>query len=218
MQTLRSTRLIRVCCLLLALALGGPQLTTARPAPRVRRQQEQQPRIPPRQNIRERTYDTRHIKLDLRFDWEREQVMGTATITFTPLNANTKTVEFDAANMTFKSVTLSTGAPLKFEADAAREKLRVALDRAYQPADVLTVVINYNTNGVTKQAGLATFGRGLTFIKPSADDPNDFATTEMIATVEKPLMVVSNGKLLATKNNSDGTRTFHWKMDEPHAS
>ena len=235
MQTLRSTRLIRVLCLLLAFALGGSQLTTA--------QQPQQPqqRIPPRQYIRERTYDTRHIKLDLRFDWEREQALGTATITFAPLNVNTKTVEFDAANMTFKSVTLSTGTPLKYEADAAREKLRVTLDRAYQPADVLTVVISYNTNAVLQGGGLT--GRGLTFIKPNPEDPkrpkqiwsqgeteynhywfpcfdhpNDFATTEMIATVEKPLMVISNGKLLETKDNADGTRTFHWKMDVPHAS
>ncbi len=242
MQTLRSNRLtLRVFCLLLVFMLGGSQLTTARPAPRVRRQQEQQQRIPPRQYIRERTYDTRHIKLDLRFDWEREQALGTATISFAPLNANTKTVEFDAANMSFKSVTLSTGAPLKYEADAAHEKLRITLDRAYQPADVLTVVISYNTNAVLQGGGLT--GRGLTFIKPNADDPkrpkqiwsqgeteynhywfpcfdhpNDFATTEMVATVEKPLMVVSNGKLLETKNNPDGTRTFHWKMDEPHAS
>ena len=94
MQTPRSTRLIRVFCLLLVFALGGTQLTTAQQA-------QQQERIPPRQYIRERTYDTRHIKLDLRFDWEREQALGTATITFAPLNVNTRTVEFDAANMAF---------------------------------------------------------------------------------------------------------------------
>ena len=119
----------------------------------------------------ERTYDTRHIKLDLRFDWEREQAIGTATITFAPLNANTKTVEFDAANMTFKSVTLASGAALKFEPDAANEKLRVTLDRAYQPSDVLTVVISYNTNGVSKETGIGGFGRGLAFIKPTPEDP-----------------------------------------------
>ena len=247
MQSLRPTRLTqRAFALLLVFALVGPQLAVAaRPAPRVRRQQQQaqQPRIPPRQYVPERNYDTRHIKLDLHFDWEREQAIGTATITFAPLNANTKSVEFDAANMTFKSVTLASGAALKFAPDAANEKLRVTLDRAYQPSDVLTVVISYNTNGVTQGGGLTGFGRGLTFIKPTPDDPkrpkqiwsqgeteynhfwfpcfdhpNDFATTETIATVEKPLMVISNGKLLETKNNPDGTRTFHWKMDEPHAS
>jgi aminopeptidase N len=40
----------------------------------------------------------------------------------------------------------------------------------------------------------------------------------MVATVEKPLMVVSNGRLIETRNNKDGTRTFHWKMEQPHAS
>ncbi|MBD0326740.1 MAG: DUF3458 domain-containing protein, partial [Pyrinomonadaceae bacterium] len=162
---------------------------------------------------------------------------------FAPLVNGTKTVEFDAGNMMFNSVKLAGGAALQFAADAANEKLRVTLDRPYKTTDVLTIVIDYSTNGVTKGTGIGGFGRGLTFIKPTPEDPtrprqiwsqgeteynhlwfpcydhpNDFATTEMIATVEKPLMVISNGKLLETKDNPDNTRTFHWKMDTPHAS
>ena len=38
------------------------------------------------------------------------------------------------------------------------------------------------------------------------DHPNDFFTSELTATVEKPLSVVSNGKLVNTKENKDGTR------------
>src|SRR5205085_12403347 len=53
---------------------------------------------------------------------------------------------------------------------------------------------------------------------PSYDSPNDFATTELTATVEKPMFVVSNGKLIDRKDNKDGTETFHWKMDTPHAN
>jgi aminopeptidase N len=108
---------------------------------------------------------------------------------------------------------------------------------------VLTVIVDYRTNGVDKTLGIGGFGRGLAFIKPTADDPkrprqiwsqgeseynhlwfpcydhpNDFATSELIATVEKPLMVISNGRLLETKDNPDNTRTFHWKMETPHAS
>ena len=30
--------------------------------------------------------------------------------------------------------------------------------------------------------------------------------------------MVSNGTLVETKENSDGTRTFHWKMDQPHST
>ncbi|HEV7842312.1 MAG TPA: M1 family aminopeptidase, partial [Pyrinomonadaceae bacterium] len=144
---------------------------------------------------------------------------------------------------TFNSVKLASGTPLKFETDARNEKLRVMLDRAYQPANVITVVIDYRTNGVSEGSALVSSARGLTFIKPRADDPNrprqiwsqgeseynhfwfpcfdhpnDFATTEMIATVDKPLMVVSNGRLVETKDNRDNTRTFHWKMEQPHAS
>ncbi|HEX8637758.1 MAG TPA: M1 family aminopeptidase, partial [Pyrinomonadaceae bacterium] len=53
---------------------------------------------------------------------------------------------------------------------------------------------------------------------PSFDHPSDFRTSELRATVEKPLTVISNGKLVSTKENSDGTRTFHWKMDVPYTN
>ena len=53
---------------------------------------------------------------------------------------------------------------------------------------------------------------------PCYDYPNDRVTTEMIVTVAKPLSVVSNGSLVGTKENPDGTRTFHWKMDQPHST
>jgi aminopeptidase N len=107
----------------------------------------------------------------------------------------------------------------------------------------LTVVISYRTNKPTAARSLALGGGGLTFIKPRPDDPtrprqiwtqgesetnhfwfpsfdhpNDFVTTEIVATVEKPLIVISNGALLGTKENSDGTRTFDWKIDQPHAT
>ena len=32
------------------------------------------------------------------------------------------------------------------------------------------------------------------------------------------MMVISNGKLLSTKENKDNTRTFDWKIDQPHAT
>lgn len=241
MRNLRSKYLIiKLFCLTLALLTCAPQFALAQSATQT---QQAQPTLPPRQYIPNRNYDTQHIKLDLRFDWEREQALGTATITFTPLTTNLQSVEFDAANMTFSSVKLANGTPLKFQPDAAKETLRVMMDRAYQPTDVLAIVIAYNTNGVSKDTGIGGFGRGLTFIKPRADDPdrpkqiwsqgeteynhywfpcfdhpNDFATSEMIATVEKPMIVVSNGRLIETKTNKDGTRTFHWKMEQPHAS
>ena len=127
--------------------------------------------FPPPRYIPSHDYDTQNIKLELRFDWEHEQALGTETFTFSPLITDLRRIELDAANMTFNSVKLAAGTPLKFETDAPREKLRITLDRAYQPGETLNLVIDYHTNGITTAQGLAGFGRGLTFIKPNPDDP-----------------------------------------------
>ncbi|PYS93624.1 MAG: hypothetical protein DMF64_04300 [Acidobacteria bacterium] len=188
-------------------------------------------------------YDMRHVKLDLRFDWEREQALGTATLTFAPAAPAVQRVEFDAANMTFTGVQLSTGAALKYEPDEHAEKLRVELDRAYQPGETITVVVAYHTNGRVHELGSGNYARGLVFNQPTPNDPlsrrqiysqgesefnhlwfpaydhpDDFATSELNATVERPLQVVSNGRLVEVTENKDNTRTFHWLMDEPHAN
>ncbi len=212
--------------------------------------------IPKTQYIPSRSYDTKHIKLNLSFDWEKESVKGIAEITFSPLRANLEQVEFDAANMTFSSVRLINEKPpkykddkkepfktLQFEDDDKNEKLKIKLDKTYQIEDTIKVVIEYKTDGPSNTEVKPTFAGdgGLIFVKPKNkneagqiwsqgeaefnhywfpcfDHPNDFTTTELIATVEKPYTVVSNGKLLEEKENPDGTRTFHWKIEQPHAT
>src|SRR5689334_13922550 len=91
--------------------------------------------FPPPQYIPPHDYDQRNIKLDLRFDWDQEQAIGTETITLAPTVANLRRIDLDAAFMAFSNVTLAAGAPLKFEYDTTKEKLSIFLDRAYQPAD-----------------------------------------------------------------------------------
>jgi aminopeptidase N len=216
------------------------QTSQATPQPVARRAKTPMPSakyIPPHD------YDQRNIKLDLRFDWEQEQAIGTAAITLWPVVRDLTRLEFDAAYMTVSAATLSSGTPLKFDYDASREKLSVLLDRPYQPGEEITLVISYHTNQPPpeKRAGLG--GGGLSFIKPRADDPsrprqvwsqgeaetnhlwfpcfdhpNDFVTSEVVATVDKPLNVISNGRLISQKENSDGTQTFDWRIDEPHAT
>jgi len=212
--------------------------------------------FPKTQYIPQRSYDTKHIKLNLSFDWDKETVKGTAEITFSPLRANLEQVEFDAANMSFSSVKLENSKPpkykddkkepyksLQFVDDDRNEKLRIKLDKTYQIEDTIKVIIEYKTDGPSNTSVKPTFAGdgGLVFVKPKNrtearqiwsqgeaefnhywfpcyDHPNDFTTTEMVATVEKPYTVVSNGRLLEEKDNTDGTRTFHWKIDQPHAT
>jgi aminopeptidase N len=222
--------------ILSASAFGQPASPMPNPTPAARPARP----LPPPQYIPPHDYDQQNIKLDLRFDWEQEQAIGTATITLAPVVKDLRRLEFDAAYMSVSSAALQTGTQLKFEYDATREKLGVVLDRAYQPSEEITVVISYHTN---RPPGIASGGGGLNFVKPRADDParprqiwsqgeaetnhqwfpcfdhpNDFASSEIVATVEKPFSVVSNGKLISVKENSDGTRTYDWKIDDPHAT
>jgi len=241
-----SFRLFRreVSVLSLALILVLTTITFGRPLPVLDKvpQTAQQPHLlPPTRYIPDRDFDTRHIALEMRFDWEHEELSGVETLVFKPLLTDLRKIELDAAEMTISSVKMA-GNLLKFEMDLPNQKLRIELGRPYQPTDEITLVIEYRTNGPqSKLAGLV--GAALRFIKPTPDDPtrpkqiwsqgeseynhywfpcydhpNDFFTSEITATVEKPLSVISNGKLLDTKDNKDGTRTFHWKIEQPHAS
>src|SRR6266850_1200851 len=227
---------------LLCVMAGFGQAQTPTPTPTPSARPASRP-FPLPQYIPPHDYDQRNIKLDLRFDWEQEQAIGTATITLAPVVKDLRRVDFDGAYMSISGATLASGTPLKFENDVTKAKVSVLLDRAYQPSEELTVVISYHTNQPPPERRAGLGGGGLNFIKPRADDPtrprqiwtqgeaetnhlwfpcfdhpNDFASTEIVATVEKPLSVVSNGKLVSTKDNSDGTRTYDWKIDQPHAT
>lgn len=204
-------------------------------------------KLPPVNWIRSRKIDVKHIAIDLRFDWDKEQALGTSTLTAAPFDDSDHMV-LDAAAMTISSVKTTSGLDLKFAMDpkADNDNLDITLDRVYKGGEDATVVISYATNYVNKadqDTAIGNFGRGLRFIKPTADQPNkprqiwsqgesefnrywfpsydspnDFRTTELTATVAKPFTVVSNGKLMSVKENADGTRTFDWKMDQPYSN
>jgi aminopeptidase N len=199
--------------------------------------------FPPPQYVPSHDYDVKHIALDLHFDWQQEQALGTEVITFSPLVNDLRSITLDAASMSFSSVKLNGRTPLKYDFDEQHQQLRIVLDRAYQPTDEIKLVINYHTVRPLIGGLSINGGGGLNFIKPTPeeptrprqiwsqgeseynhywfacfDHPNDFFTSEITATVEKPLSVISNGSLVETKENSDGTRTFHWKIAAPHAA
>jgi aminopeptidase N len=136
--------------------------------------------------------------------------------------------------------------PLTFDyaGGDADNNLKILLNRTIAGGEDITLTIDYRTHWVNvpdpNTLGGST-GKGLRFYEPTSveprkrrhcwsmaelhsnrywfpafDDVGDVRTTEINATVEKPLMAVSNGKLLETRTNADGTRTFRWKMDTPH--
>ncbi|MFL6233670.1 MAG: M1 family aminopeptidase, partial [Thermoanaerobaculia bacterium] len=179
-----------------------------------------------------RQYDLQHLRLDLAFDWDARSVAGTATNTLVPLLPGVDSVVLDAAGLEVRKVRVN-GAERPFSLDPQAQTLTVRLDRGYGPQDRLEVAVDYSAH---PQAGLYFVGpdRGYPnkprqiysqgeadlnrFWFPSWDSPNDRTTTEMVATVKRPLLVVSNGKLLEVADQPDGRRTYHWRMDVPHST
>ncbi|MEP7074227.1 MAG: M1 family aminopeptidase [Acidobacteriota bacterium] len=204
-------------------------------------------KLPPVNWIRSRAIDIKHLLIDLHFDWDKSQAIGSTVVTFAPFS-DTDKFTLDAAQMTIDSVKLADGTSLKFTYDSKKDNdnLEITLDKVHQAGQDVSVRVDYKTNYVNTadaDTAIGSFGRGLRFIKPTADDPhkprqiwsqgesefnrywfpsydtpNDFRTTEVRATVEKPFFVVSNGKLVETKENADGTRTFDWKMDQAYSN
>src|SRR4030088_1641505 len=99
--------------------------------PRGRSQTPQRPArpFPPTQYIPSHDFDTRHIVLNLHFDWEQQRLIGTEKLTFAPLVKDLSKIELDAADMTVTSVTSASGSALKYEADANKQELWITLDR-----------------------------------------------------------------------------------------
>ncbi len=206
--------------------------------------QQEVNKLPKLYNEREMKVLTKHISLDLKIDWQNKQVYGSAALSLRPVSA-IDNFTLDAAMMSINSIRLVTGEELKFDYSGGElnDNLKIYLNRVYESGELFEVVINYRTNWVNKTDPSNLWGsngKGLRFSEPTSNDPlrpreiwsmsepeaarywfpctdapNYMRTGELRATVEAGLMVISNGRLVETVSNSDGTKTFHWKMDTP---
>ena len=197
------------------------------------------------QATNERTNDLLHTKLDLRFDWSKQRVLGKAVLSFKPYFYATDLLVLDAKNFDFNSISIDgKNTPLKFEYN--NEKITIHLDRVYNRNEEYKIAIDY----VAKPEERANIGgssaissdKGLYFINPKGEDadkpmqiwsqgetqsnscwfptidsPNERATDEITLTVEDKYKTLSNGLMLSSTKNADETRTDYWKMDQPHA-
>ena len=189
-----------------------------------------------------RTHDLLDTKLDLRFDWDQEMVIGKATLKLKPIFKPSRTLTLDAKNFDFKSITMN-GKPLTYTYEGDKQTVDIDLGRAYTRDETYTIVLDYTA--VPAQSGgsaAITSDKGLFFINPrgeegdkprqiwtqgetennsrwfpTIDKPNERTTQELTVTVQDKYKTLSNGLLTNSRKNSDGTRTDTWKMEEPHA-
>lgn len=189
-----------------------------------------------------RVNDLLHTKLDLRFDWENEQVLGKATLKLKPYFYPTDSVTLDAKNFEFHQVAFAgKDAPLQYEYDG--QQIVIDLGREYTRDEEYEIFIDYTASpNETGGSAAITSDKGLYFIDPRDEDPqkptqiwtqgetehnskwfptidkpNERTTQEIYVTVPDEFETLSNGLLLSSEENADGTRTDYWKMDQPHA-
>ena len=121
-------------------------------------------KLPPVNWIRSRKIDTKHIAIDLKFDWQKQQAIGQETITVAPFG-DADRFTLDAAKMTIGSVTSVDGRPLKFnyKGGVDNDNLEIELGQTVKDGQDVTVKIAYTTNYVNSAStdtAIGSFGRG----------------------------------------------------------
>ncbi|HEX8528604.1 MAG TPA: M1 family aminopeptidase, partial [Cytophagales bacterium] len=124
-------------------------------------------------------------------------------------------------------------------------RLRIGLGKTYTRSTPYTLTIDYTARPNELPAGgseAITSDKGLYFINadgtepgkprqlwtqgeteansrwfPTIDSPNERCTQEVYLTVDPKYVTLSNGSLVYSRANKDGTRTDYWKQDQPHA-
>jgi aminopeptidase N len=192
----------------------------------------------------DRLFDLLHTRLELSFDWERQYVLGKATLDLTPYYYEQNTLVLDAKNFEIKGIQLSQqGGNLDYKYDG--NQLTITLDKTYKKGEKLSLLIDYiakPNEGPIGGSAAISMDKGLYFINPTnsiegkpqqiwtqgetesnsrwfptLDKPNERCTQEIYVTVEDKFTTLSNGLLISSKKNPNGTRTDYWKMDIPHA-
>jgi len=193
-----------------------------------------------------RTFDLIHTTLDVRFDWEKQQLSGKAELTLKPYFYATNQLELDAKGFDLRAVSLKKDGQLqslKYTYD--KEKIYIELDKEYKRSETLTVWIDYTAKPEELEAegsAAITDAKGLYFINangedkdkpkqiwtqgetessscwfPTIDSPNENMTQDIKITVDSRYSTLSNGLLVSSRPNGDGTRTDQWKQTKPHA-
>jgi len=189
-----------------------------------------------------RKHDLIHTKLELAFDWQKQHVLGKATLDLKPMFYETNTLVLDAKVFDIHSISLNNK-DLTYEYD--QQKITITLDRTYTRDELYTVVIDYTAKpneGPSGGSAAITSDKGLFFINPlnenknkpqqiwtqgetenssrwfpTIDKPNERCSQEIYMTVKDNFQTLSNGKLISSNKNPNGTRTDYWKQDKPHA-
>ncbi|WP_026994179.1 M1 family aminopeptidase [Flectobacillus major] len=176
--------------------------------------------------------DITYYKLDIRVDYSPQQISGGVSIFAKSKINNLNRVVLDLQNVLATDSVIANGRKLAFSHQ--NNQITISLDKTYQSNQVVQLVVYYH--GVPGSSGFDSFvfgqhnnnnDRAIWSLsepygasdwfpcKNALDDKAD--STDVWITADKYFVSVSNGKLIATIDNPDGTKTYRWKNTYPIA-
>lgn len=221
---------------------------TEKPVPAAADSQAFLPDLTPLKYSATRLADIIHTRLEVKFDWQKQHVLGKADLILKPHFYPQKEIVLDAKEYDIHSIHWTSDASKKLKYDYDKETVTIYLDKEYKRTDTLRISIDYTAKPNERKAktGQAiTSDKGLYFINPTGtekdkpvqiwtqgepeanscwfptvDKPNERMTHEIFITIDsahKHFTTLSNGLLISSKKNPDGSRTDHWKQALPAA-
>ena len=184
----------------------------------------------PEQEPREHPVNMLHLKLDVAFTPTEGKVIGSVTHTFAPLKDRVDSLFLDAPEIQILSITRN-GKAQNFKTDSKGVYVFLSPPAVQGVIDSFKIdytctprkgiyFIGWNdpTNRSRKQ--IWTQGQGVDnrYWIPMYDEMNDKVITETRITFESGWQVLSNGNLIGEQKNKNGTQTWHYRMDYPHAT
>ncbi|MBA7474611.1 hypothetical protein ES707_09965 [subsurface metagenome] len=173
-------------------------------------------------------YDVSHYRIELHIDPAEEQISGMVTMTARAKADNLAAVDLDLdSGMTVVSVGGSASTHSR-----SGNLLQVVLSQPIQKDTFFTIQVAYHGqparygpeegpfafdyHGGTPIIWSLSEPYGARAWWPCKDTPADKAdSVDIIVTVPTDLIVASNGSLVSTEANGDGTRTYHWHESYP---
>lgn len=198
------------------------------------------------QSSAKRIVDVLHTDIFITPQWEDKTLQAKAIIYLKPYFYSVKSFELDAKAFNIGEISIEQRKQkLNFRTDYDNYKIRFELDKEISIQDTLRIEINYTTNTYQIEkycADIDPYSHGFYFITPdlttptkpyqlwtqnepqdaslwfpTVDEPNEKMTHLLTITLGDSLVTLSNGELIASVKNTDGTRTDTWVMNQPHA-
>ncbi|MGC6490460.1 MAG: M1 family metallopeptidase [Flavobacteriales bacterium] len=188
-----------------------------------------------------REFDLLHTDLNVSFDWKKQQLIGEASLLLKPYYHSSNKLKLDAKGFFISTISINRK-PLKYSYDGLI--IDIDLEQTYTRNDTFTIDLQYiaKPNELDIEGSDAiTDAKGLYFINPedkegkpqqiwtqgeteasscwfpTIDKPNERMTQNIAITVAETYTTLSNGLLVESRDNEDGTRTDFWEQTQPHA-